>query len=103
MVAGGEFGQVHGEVTRLRDYWMLDLVNYQWKMLQGEMPCDLIEPRLCVTNTGIKICCYPNLRQVTSIFGATMTSLWQIFLFNMEPIFEFLRYFKELQTLRVSI
>lgn len=54
MFAGGEIdsGEEFGNIMRLRDYWILDLNTFQWKMLADEMPCDLIEPRLTVANSG---------------------------------------------------
>ena len=56
-MAGGEcVNEYTGNVTRLRDYWLLKTAgnSFEWEMIQeNEMPCDLIEPRLTVaSNSG---------------------------------------------------
>ncbi|VDN20222.1 unnamed protein product [Gongylonema pulchrum] len=51
LLAGGEI-DYGSSVSRLVDYWFLDLSAYTWQQIPAQMPLPLIEPRLTTTNSG---------------------------------------------------
>lgn len=51
LLAGGEI-DYGSSVSRLVDYWILDLSTFTWQQIPAQMPIPLIEPRLTATNSG---------------------------------------------------
>jgi hypothetical protein len=52
ILAGGELDYGDGNVTRLVDYWVLDLSNFTWVQVASQMPLPLIEPRVTAGQSG---------------------------------------------------
>uniref|UniRef100_A0A915PQP4 DUF1618 domain-containing protein n=1 Tax=Setaria digitata TaxID=48799 RepID=A0A915PQP4_9BILA len=51
LLAGGEISY-DSSVSRLMDYWFLDLSTFTWQQVPANMPIPLIEPRLTTANSG---------------------------------------------------
>jgi hypothetical protein len=52
ILAGGELDYGDGNVTRLVDYWVLDLSSFTWAQVGSQMPLPLIEPRVTAGQSG---------------------------------------------------